>query len=175
LVRFLLCGDIANTHNRRNYHATLVHAGAVGNLYDVRRRRSDTESGSGTHHSAWSTAADSYSEYSVGRRVEPWTLENAEIASTAGTSATASGSTATAPGGTGTAGAAGSKMALGLTVKGTENLKPHTNHKIQVVGVVNPSATAATGSGVAASGATTAGPRQNLTVESFKMVSASCP
>jgi hypothetical protein len=114
----------------------------------------------------------------AGTTADTWTLENAEIASAAGTSASgtaATGAGATASGGTGTSGAAGSKMVLGLTVKGTENLKPHTNHKIQVVGVVNPTATAATGSGVAASGATTTGPRQNLTVESFKMVSAACP
>lgn len=94
-----------------------------------------------------------------GTTPDSWMLENAEIASAAGISAKSSTPT-------GTAGTAGSKLTLGLTAKPTENLKPHANHKIEVVGTVSP-VTGAKVSGEAA--------RQNLTVESFKMVSAACP
>ena len=94
----------------------------------------------------------------AGTAADTWQLENAEMASAAGTTR--------APGATATAGAA-SKLAIGLTVKPSENLKPHANHKVEVTGTVSPAASA----GAAVAGA----PRQNLTVESVKMVSATCP
>jgi hypothetical protein len=92
----------------------------------------------------------------AGTAADTWTLENAELASAAGT---------TKPGATATAGAT-SKMTLGLTVKPSENLKPHTNHKIEVTGTVTPAPSA---------GGAASGPRQNLNVESVKMVAATCP
>ena len=90
-----------------------------------------------------------------GTAADTWLLENAE---------TSSKSAATA-----TSGAA-SKTTLNLTVKPSENIKPHANHKIEVTGTVAP----ASASGAAA-GAASSAPRQNFTVESFKMVSATCP
>jgi hypothetical protein len=95
-----------------------------------------------------------------GSTADSWTLENAEMASAAGTTK--------APGATATSGAS-SKMTLGLNVKPSENLKPHTNHKVEVTGTVSPAASA----GGAAS--SSSAPRQNITVESVKMVSATCP
>lgn len=91
-----------------------------------------------------------------GTAADTWMLENAELASAAGT---------TKPGATATAGAT-SKMTLGLTVKPSENLKPHANHKVEVTGTVTPAASA---------GGAATGPRQNLNVESVKMVAATCP
>ncbi len=98
-----------------------------------------------------------------GATAESWTLENADMASAA--SATAKPGEGTV----GTSGTAGSKTIFNLSAKAGENLKPHTNHKIEVVGTVSQ----ASPSG-AASGATST-PRQTLNVESFKMVSATCP
>jgi hypothetical protein len=92
-----------------------------------------------------------------GTAADTWTLENAEMASAAGTTR--------APGATATSGAP-SKMTLGLNVKPSENLKPHANHKVEVTGTVSPAAS---------TGAAAGGPRQNLTVESVKMVAATCP
>jgi hypothetical protein len=101
-----------------------------------------------------------------GTAADSWTLENAEIASAAGIAAKA-------PAATGTSGTASSKTTFGLTVKPDQNLKPHANHKIEVVGTVSPKAGAAAPAAPSAASATT--PQQNLTVESFKMVSATCP
>ena len=85
-----------------------------------------------------------------GAGADTWTLENAEMAgkSTAATSGSAS------------------RMTLGLTTKPSENLKPHANHKIEVTGTVSKAAGAA---------ASPTAPSQTLAVESFKMVSATCP
>ncbi len=90
-----------------------------------------------------------------GTTADSWILENAEAAA-AGKSATAA-----------TSGGA-SKMTLGLTAKPTENLKPHANHKVEVTGTVSRAASAGGASSSTA-------PSQNLTVESFKMVAATCP
>jgi len=90
-----------------------------------------------------------------GTTADSWVLENAEMASAKSTATATSG--------------AASKTSIGLTVKPSENLKPHANHKIEVVGTIGP---AASTSGAAAS---STAPRQNLTVESVKMVSATCP
>jgi hypothetical protein len=87
-----------------------------------------------------------------GTAADSWTLENAEVAAAAGKSTATSG--------------AASKMTIGLSAKPTENLKPHANHKIEVTGTVSKT-------GAASSSSTT--PGQTLAVESFKMVSATCP
>jgi hypothetical protein len=118
-----------------------------------------------------------------GTTADSWTLENAEVASAAGTSAKPSSAIGTS--------GAGSKTTLALTAKSAQNLKPHANHKIEVVGTVSPAGAGSTTQGAgattqgaaattpgnagAASTASTTAPQQNLTVESFKMVSATCP
>jgi hypothetical protein len=99
-----------------------------------------------------------------------WTLESAEMPA----SASAASPAATA---VGTSGATASKRTFNLTPKASDNLTPHANHKIEVTGTVTaasstPSAGAA--GAVDTSSASTA-PRQTLAVESFKMVSATCP
>jgi hypothetical protein len=107
-----------------------------------------------------------------GTAADSWTLENAEKAATA--SASASSSTAT----TAATAGGGSKMTLALTAKPGENLKAHANHKIEVTGTVSPAASSAaspSGAAGAAAGASAAASRQNLSVESVKMVSATCP
>lgn len=93
-----------------------------------------------------------------GTAADSWLLENAEIAPAAGASVATAGT---------------SKVSFGLTAKPGENLKPHANHKIEVVGTVSPAAAAAAAEAPAAGA--TAAPRQTLNVESFKMVSATCP
>lgn len=103
-----------------------------------------------------------------GATAESWTLENAEMASAAGAPAKSG------EGAVGTSGAAGSKMIFNLSAKPTENLKPHANHKIEVVGTVSKAGASRAASG-AEPGAAGTPPRQTLNVESFKMVSATCP
>jgi hypothetical protein len=91
-----------------------------------------------------------------------WILENAEVAAKPG---------ASAPGSVGTSGAA--KMTLNLDPAATVNLTPHANHKVEVSGMVSaarPSAEAAPSSAAGAQA-----PRQQFSVESMKMVSATCP
>jgi hypothetical protein len=88
-----------------------------------------------------------------GTGADTWTLENAE-ASAAGKAA---GATATS----------GAKQTLSLSVKPSENIKPHANHKIEVTGTMSKAAAGA------ASSSSSANP--TFTVESFKMVSATCP
>jgi hypothetical protein len=96
-----------------------------------------------------------------------WTLENAGIAA-AGTAST----TADRP--VATSGVAASKETLGLTAKPTDNLTPHANHKIEVTGTLNPSLAMPSTPDTAPSTASSA-PRQSLAIDSFKMVSATCP
>lgn len=88
-----------------------------------------------------------------------WILENAE-AQRAGA----------APSAVGTSGA--SKMALNLDPAATVNLTPHADHKVEVVGMLSP---AKPGADAAASAAAGGAPRQQFSVESVKMVSATCP
>ena len=111
-----------------------------------------------------------------GAMADTWTLENAEVSS-AGAAARTEGAPSTTPGATATSGKTPSNTTLALTVKPTDNLKPHTNHKIEVVGTVSASDATAKAAGAPAPGASAASttPRQNFTVESFKMVSATCP
>ena len=102
-----------------------------------------------------------------GTAADTWILENAEVASAAGAKSPA----ATA----GTSGTASSKMTLGVTAKPTDNLKPHANHKIEVVGTLSPNRSAAGAAGATPSPSASTTPTQNITIESFKMVSATCP
>jgi len=93
-----------------------------------------------------------------------WALENVQMAPAA--EAGAQAKPAETP--KGTVGAAGAKKTYNLIVKAGEDPKAHTNHKIEVTGTVSqagstPGATA----GAAA--------QQTFTVDSLKMVSATCP
>ena len=88
-----------------------------------------------------------------------WILENAEVASKAGS----------APGTVGTSGT--SKTTFNLEPAATVNLTPHANHKVELVGTLSPAKPADAASSAASSSA----PRQQFSVESMKMVSATCP
>jgi len=105
-----------------------------------------------------------------GATAESWTLENAEMASTA----TAQARPGENP--VSTSGAAATKRTFNLSPKAGDDIKPHANHKIEVIGTLNPASTSGAASG-AAPGQTPsgAGARQTFNVESFKMVSATCP
>ena len=90
-----------------------------------------------------------------------WILENVEAAQKAGASAA------------GTVGTSGmSKMTFNLEPASTVNLTPHANHKVEVVGTLSPAKSAADAPAAAAAGQA---PRQQFSVESVKMVSATCP
>jgi hypothetical protein len=92
-----------------------------------------------------------------------WTLETSPVA--------AGASSASTP--VGTSGTAGAKQTYNLIAKPSDDLKPHANHKIEVMGTVSPAiATRITPSEAAPRDA--AAPRQTFNVESFKMVAASC-
>ena len=101
-----------------------------------------------------------------------WVLENAEVAQKAGASAPSS------------VGTSGSKMSFNLDPAATVNLKAHANHKVELSGMLSPakagsatSTTPAAGAAGAAgaSGAAGAHAHQQFSVESVKMVSATCP
>jgi hypothetical protein len=83
-----------------------------------------------------------------GSAPDSWILENAELSK---------------PGG-GVATSGASKMTLALNAKSGTDLKPHANHKVELVGTIAP---AKAGGGDA--------PKQELTVDSLKMVSTTCP
>jgi hypothetical protein len=87
-----------------------------------------------------------------------WILENAEAALKPGAS----------PSTVGTSGA--SKMAFNLNPASSVNLTPHANHKVEVVGVVSPAKPSADAPAAGAQA-----PRQQISVESVKMVSETCP
>jgi hypothetical protein len=94
-----------------------------------------------------------------------WTLETAPIPSAAGT-------TASSPVGTSGANA---KRTYNLSAKPSDDLKPHANHKIEVVGTVTPTPASSAAAGAPASDTgSDAAPRLTFNVESFKMVSPSC-
>ena len=88
-----------------------------------------------------------------------WTLENAEVQRPGA---------ASAPSAVGTSGA--SKLTLNLEPAATVNLTPHANHKVEVVGTASPAK-----AGDASSSASAAGAATKFSVESLKMVSATCP
>ena len=96
-----------------------------------------------------------------GTATDTWVLENAEVAQRAG---------ASAPSTVGTSGTA--KMTFNLDPAATVNLKAHANHKVEVVGLLSPAK--ADTSSPSAAGASSA-PRQQFSVETLKMVSATCP
>jgi hypothetical protein len=87
-----------------------------------------------------------------------WILESAELAPAAGASSPV-----------GTAGAG--KSTFILSTKPGDDLKAHANHKIEVTGTVAPASSSSPSS--ASSSSSTA--RQTFNVDSFKMVSATCP
>jgi hypothetical protein len=89
-----------------------------------------------------------------------WILESAELAPAAGSSSPV-----------GTAGSA-AKSTFILSTKPGDDLKAHANHKIDVTGTVAP---ASASSATASSATSTTAPKQTFNVDSFKMVSASCP
>jgi hypothetical protein len=84
-----------------------------------------------------------------------WILESAEVAPKPGA----------APGAVGTSGA---KTTLSLQPAASVNLTPHANHKVEVVGMLaKPKASSPSAPGAKA--------EQEFSVESLKMVSATCP
>ncbi len=85
-----------------------------------------------------------------------WILENAEVAAKPGAAPSAVGTSGT------------SKMTFNLDPAATVNLTPHANHKVEVVGIASP----AKAGGDAPAGAQA---KQQFSVESLKMVSATCP
>ena len=91
-----------------------------------------------------------------------WILEDAEVAAKPG---------ASAPSTVGTSGAA--KMTFSLDPAATVNLTPHANHKVEVVGLLSPARPGAEATPSSAAGAQA--PRQQFSVESLKMVAATCP
>ena len=96
-----------------------------------------------------------------GTAADTWVLENAEVAQKAG---------ASSPGTVGTSGTA--KMTFNLDPAATVNLKAHANHKVELVGMLSAAKADASASTAAASAQA---PRQQFSVETLKMVSATCP
>ena len=111
-----------------------------------------------------------------------WILESAVLTPSTGASGQASASTSAKPGQI-TAGTSGAmKTTLNLTMKPGTDLKPHTNHKVEVTGTVAEaksgmysSAPSSTQSSAQAGSASGHGVHHDFTVESVKMVSATCP
>jgi hypothetical protein len=96
-----------------------------------------------------------------------WVLENAQVASAAGSAAASSDKAV------GTAGASSSKESFNLTVKPSDNLTPHANHKIEITGTTSPAIATSMSAGASSTPSASA-PKLNFSVDSFKMVSASC-
>ena len=97
-----------------------------------------------------------------GTAADTWVLESAEVAQKAD---------ASAPSTVGTSGTA--KTTLNLDPAATVNLKAHANHKVEVVGTLSPAKSGA--DAPAAGAASSQAARQQFSVESLKMVSATCP
>ena len=104
-----------------------------------------------------------------------WVLDSAEMAPPAGAAASTPGADRAVA----TAGSA--KQTFALVAQPSINLTPHATHKIEVTGTTSPAAasnmssSAASDASSSASASATAAPKQTLTIESFKMVAASCP
>jgi hypothetical protein len=105
-----------------------------------------------------------------------WTLENAQAAAKAGASSPS------------TVGTSGTGTTLNLDPAATVNLKAHANHKVEIVGTLAPAKSGTDAAGSSAGASATAGAssstagaagssaaRQQFSVESLKMVSATCP
>ena len=87
---------------------------------------------------------------------DSWILENAEASAKPGAASSTVGTSGT------------SKMTLNLDPAPSVALKPHANHKVEVTGSIAP---AKPGADAPAGGAA----KQQFSVESVKMVSATCP
>ena len=108
-----------------------------------------------------------------GTAADTWTLENAQVAAKAGAASPS------------TVGTSGTGTTLNLDPAATVNLKAHANHKVEVVGTIKPgtgAAGASAGASATAGGASSttgaagsSAARQQFSVESVKMVSATCP
>jgi hypothetical protein len=105
-----------------------------------------------------------------------WILENADLTPAAGMAGQAS-STAPGQAGQSPVGTSGAmKTTLNLTVRPGTDLKPHANPKIEVTGTIAPSKSAAQAVPQAGQqSSTSASVHQEFSVESVKMVSATCP
>jgi hypothetical protein len=72
-----------------------------------------------------------------------------------------------------------SSKSYNLTLKPSDDLSKHVNHKIEVTGTVSPASSGAAASSPSASAgagaSSSAAPTETFTVTSFKMVSATCP
>ena len=90
---------------------------------------------------------------------DTFVLESAELAPAAGAATQGSA-----------VGTSGMKTTLNLTTKAGTDLKPHANHKIEVIGTLAPPKAPAPG----ASASATTKPAQEFNVESIRMVSATC-
>jgi hypothetical protein len=67
-------------------------------------------------------------------------------------------------------------MTFDLNPVSSVNLKPHANHKIEVVGTLSPAKAHGEAPSASAAGASSAHtPHQQFSVQSMKMVSATCP
>jgi hypothetical protein len=96
-----------------------------------------------------------------------WVLENAEAAAKPGASGTV--------GTSGTAKSTTLDLEPAATASGV-NLKAHANHKVELVGTVSPAKGSASASPSSTPGAATAQTaHQQFSVQSLKMVSATCP
>ena len=99
-----------------------------------------------------------------------WILENAEVAQRADAAAST-------PSAVGTSGAA--KLSFNLDPAATVNLKSHANHKVELTGTLSaakPGVAAAPSTAAGGASTTTAATaRQQFSVESLNMVSATCP
>ena len=94
-----------------------------------------------------------------GTAADAWILENAEAAAKPGASSSTVGTSGT------------SKMTLNLSPAASVDLKPHANHKVELVGMLS----AAKADASASAAATASAARQQFSVDSVKMVSATCP
>jgi hypothetical protein len=92
-----------------------------------------------------------------GTKPDSWILDNADLAKPGGAGASAD-SASSAIGTSGTM-----KTTLNLNTKAGTDLKPHANHKVEVVGSIAPANSASKESA------------QEFNVESIKMVSTTCP
>ena len=103
--------------------------------------------------------------------VKPGTLPNTFVLDSAELAPAAGATTTTPSGAVGTSGMM--KTTLNLTTKTGVDLKAHTNHKIEVVGTLAPPKSPATPADAGA--AASVKPAQEFNVDSFKMISATCP
>jgi len=98
-----------------------------------------------------------------GTAPDTWILDNADVTPSV---------KADAGPGQSTVGTSGTmKATLNLSAKAGTDLKPHANHKVEVIGTIAPAKLSMPSADAPASAAV----RQELSVESLKMVSTTCP